>query len=522
VQSLGIYGLVGVVLGGIGAWILNWLTMKGHLRWADHQASDLIQTAEEKATALKKTTEDRVEEDNQTSWQRFESDSQSHIKRIRELEDTVEDLELHLKEKANALEQMFNRQDQIFRGREGRFKSREGQVRKIFENRQILHQKLKDKLASAAQVSMDEIKEEIVQKIEIETKEQISKQIQELNQEAQLNLERDAKRLVGVALSRFARPYCPERGIGNVTFPSQEVKERTLGPDRIHLRTLEKACGVDISINEEYQSASILGFDPVRRELGRMVLDRMLHERHLDDKRIESLVQNCKKSLFKKIIQDGNRVARELRVEGLNEEIRHMMGALRYRYSFAQNQHFHCAEVGFLCGLLSAELGVNVKDGRRAGLLHDIGKAMDHSKEGGHAVIGADFINKNGESAHIVHAVRAHHYDEQPETDLAYLVIAADAISGARPGARRSTVDSYTQKIADLQKIGSSFEGVIATYILSAGREVRVVVDSEQVNDQAALDLSKKIARKIEEECSYPGLIKLTVVRETQAIEMAR
>jgi ribonucrease Y len=199
-----------------------------------------------------------------------------------------------------------------------------------------------------------------------------------------------------------------------------------------------------------------------------------------------------------------------------------MMGALRYRYSFAQNQHFHCAEVGYLCGLLASEIGVDSKDGRRSGLLHDIGKAMDHSKEGGHAVIGAEFIEQHGEKAPIVHAVRAHHFDETPSSDLAYLVIAADAISGSRPGARRSTGDSYSQKIADLQKIGDSFEGVLATYILSAGREVRVIVDSERIDDHKALELSKLIARKIEEECSYPGLIKLTVVRETQAVEMAK
>lgn len=199
-----------------------------------------------------------------------------------------------------------------------------------------------------------------------------------------------------------------------------------------------------------------------------------------------------------------------------------MLGALRYRYSFAQNQHFHVAEVGWLCGLLSSELGLSIPHGRRAGILHDIGKAMDHAKEGGHAVIGADFIKQHGEGPEVVHAVRAHHYDEQPSTDLAFLTIAADAISGARPGARRSTIDSYTQKMADLEKIGSSFDGVMATYILSAGREVRVLVDGAHIDDHKALQLSKDIAQKIEEECNYPGLIKVTVVRETHAVEYAR
>jgi ribonuclease Y len=191
-----------------------------------------------------------------------------------------------------------------------------------------------------------------------------------------------------------------------------------------------------------------------------------------------------------------------------------MMGALRYRYSFAQNQHFHCQEVGWLCGLLGVELGVSLLPARRAGMLHDIGKAMDHSKEGGHAVIGADFIEKHGEQASVVHAVKAHHYDVTPDQPLDFLVIAADALSGARPGARRSTVDSYNQKVLTLEKIGNSFKGVKETYIMSAGREVRVIVNSQKIDDEKALELSKKIAGKIEEECSYPGLIKVTVVRQ--------
>jgi len=203
-----------------------------------------------------------------------------------------------------------------------------------------------------------------------------------------------------------------------------------------------------------------------------------------------------------------------------------MTSALRYRYSFAQNQHFHCEEVGWLCGLLDSELresGEGVLKARRAGMLHDIGKVMDHSQDGGHAVIGADFIKKHGEQADIVYAVRAHHYDVSPEHQLDFLVIAADALSGARPGARRSTEDSYNQKVLALEKIGRSFRGVQDTYIMNAGREIRVIVDSTQVNDRQALDLSKKIAEKIEEECSYPGWIKVTVVRTvTQTVEMPR
>jgi ribonuclease Y len=235
------------------------------------------------------------------------------------------------------------------------------------------------------------------------------------------------------------------------------------------------------------------------------------------------LFEKTKSDVLRKVESDGNRIAAELGQKDLHIEIKKMLGTLRYRYSFAQNQHFHVAEVGWLCGLLASEVrAVEVSAARRAGLLHDVGKAMDHSIDGGHAVIGADFINKHGEKEHIVHAVRAHHYEEQPSTDLAFLVIAADAMSGARPGARRSTVTVYNQKIEALSSIGDGFPGVTKTLVFNAGREVRIVVDSRRVSDEQSLKLCRQIADKIEEECQYPGQIKVVVVRESHAEAMAK
>ncbi|MGE0763863.1 MAG: Rnase Y domain-containing protein [Bdellovibrionales bacterium] len=517
-----VFVLGGVLVGAIAAWLGLRLRRHHVVAQAEEQAHEWVTNAEEKLRTIEAELKDRMDEMREESMERFEKETFKHVQRNQELADKIEEREDQLKDKLQTQEQARNRQEQIFKSRQGRLQSREGQVRGVTEKRDQLVKTYRAALESRSQADLEKMRQEILAQLEIEASRHATKQALAMEEENDVNLERDAKRVLHIALNRFPRPYCAERGIGNVEFPSPEIKERTLGPERKLLKALEKTCGVDISINDEYQSASVLGYDPVRRELGRLSLEKLVADRNPSEARIPEIVQNCKKELFKKIINDGNRIARELRLDGFSEEIRHMMGALRYRYSFAQNQHFHCAEVGWLCGLLSSELGVEVKDGRRAGLLHDIGKAMDHSKEGGHAVIGAEFIEQHGEKPHIVHAVRAHHFDETPATDLAYLVIAADAISGARPGARRSTVDSYTQKIADLEKISSSFDGVIATYILSAGREVRVIVDSHRIDDHKALELSKQIARKIEEEASYPGLIKLTVVRETQAIEMAK
>ena len=269
-------------------------------------------------------------------------------------------------------------------------------------------------------------------------------------------------------------------------------------------------------MDENKLSLFVQGLDPVRREWGRLSLKKLERKNRITSGIISSVIQRSKKDLFHKISRDGRRICQALKLKNPPLEVQNMMGALRYRYSFAQNQHFHCEEVAYLCGLLRAEFQENISQGRRAGLFHDIGKAMDHAQSGGHAVIGADFIQKHGEDKEVVHAIRAHHHDVSPKSSLDFFVIAADALSGARPGARKATVDSYDQKVLSLEKIGKSFKGVKDLYIMNAGREMRVIVDPKQIDDLEALKLSKKIAQKIEEECSYPGWIKVTVVRKVE------
>ena len=351
------------------------------------------------------------------------------------------------------------------------------------------------------------------EKFMTDTKAQLIHEIKNQEEHFVQNLSREAHFILYSILGRFCQPYCAERGIKTVMFSSQNTMQNLLGSDWANMKLLEKECGVDMKVSDKEPSVAVFGIDPVRRELGRATLQQISQKKRLKVAEIKPLVQQMKRKLFYQIKSDGERICRALNLQNVKTEVKNLMGALRYRYSFAQNQYFHCLEVGWLCGLLNTELGMSVNLGRRAGMFHDIGKAIDYSKEGGHAVIGADFIQKYQEPVNIVHAVRAHHYDVAPEEPLDFLVIAADALSGARPGARRSTLDFYNQKVLTLEKIGRSFKGVKDTYIMSAGREMRVIVDSQSVNDAQALELSKKIARKIEEECSYPGLIKVTVVR---------
>jgi len=279
---------------------------------------------------------------------------------------------------------------------------------------------------------------------------------------------------------------------------------------------------VDVLINEEDLSLSIFGIDPVRREWGRISLEKIsLRNSRLKPSALKKIIRISKRKLFSKIQSDGIRICKRLKLKNVSLEARNMMGALRYRYSFAQNQHLHCEEVAWLCGLLSVELDLSLKKGKRAGMFHDIGKAMDHSIDGSHAVIGADFLSQYNEEEDVLHAVRAHHHDEAPSSPLAFLVIVADSISGSRPGARRFTEDSYNQKMSILEKILQSFDSIEDFYIMNAGREIRVTVDPHKIDDKGVIGLSQEITKEIEKECSYPGLIKISVMRRSEVSAIA-
>jgi ribonuclease Y len=378
------------------------------------------------------------------------------------------------------------------------------------------------RLAQQARADAQAIKAGLARELEDQFRVDAKKLEAAYEEDVRLRAEEYAKRILSVALSRFPRASCTERGIGTVEIPTDAARARLMGPGDANWKALERLVDVDLTIND-HNVAQIGSYDPVKRELVTRCLEKLLNEKKVDEQAVQRILEKTKRDLGNRIEEDGRKVAAELGQGDLHPEIKRMLGSLRYRYSFAQNQHFHVAEVGWLCGLLAQELkSVAPRDARRAGLLHDVGKAMDHAIEGGHAVIGADFINERGEKEPIVHAVRAHHFEEQPASDLAFLVIAADAISGARPGARRSTVNVYNQKIEALSTIGDGFRGVTKTLVFNAGREVRILVDGHRVNDEQSLVLCRQIADKIEEECTYPGQIKVVVVRETHAEAMAK
>ncbi len=502
--------------------LARFLVNVGTRAQAKVEAQTLIDEAKEHAKELEEREKKRIEETLEQVKRRAERENKRIEENCLKIQEKIEEREKIFQEKMDEKESLFDEHKKIVDAFESKVNEFERRLQQKRDVEKALWDDFGRRLEARTEVSRQSFIEDLVQKMVDDKKIEMGKFVQTSEHEFQLNAEQNAKKLLSSVLNRFARPYCPERGIGNIPLENENLKRKVLGHELSHLRILEKLCGVDMVFDEHHQAVNVYGFDPVRRELGRATVEALTKEQNVNEKRMGEVFERVKKELFKKILRDGERIAKELGADTLHPEIKNMMGALRYRYSFTQNQHFHCAEVGFLCGLLAAELDVSVKSARRAGLLHDIGKAMDHSQDGGHAVIGADFIEQHGEVEEIVHAVRAHHFDETPSTDLAYLVIAADAISGARPGARRSTAATYTQKVEGLTTIAQGFKNVTDTHVLSAGREIRVYVDGQSVDDMGALNMSKEIALKIETDMAYPGQIKVTVVRQTQAIEYAR
>jgi ribonuclease Y len=378
------------------------------------------------------------------------------------------------------------------------------------------------KLTEVAKLSEEQAKEELLSIMEEEAKVDFSKRLVRLEEEAKETAEEKAKRIVGIAIQRFAGEHVAEKTISTVELPSDDVKGRLIGREGRNIRAFEQICGVDLIIDDTPEVVVISSFNVVRREIARQTILKLISDGRIHPAKIEEFHDKSKTEMEKQLLSLGEKAQMEIGVHGIHPEILKLVGALNWRTSYTQNQYQHAIEAAFICGAMASEMGMNVKQARRAGLLHDIGKVLDASAEGSHAVTGADFAKKYGESPDIVHAIRAHHDDEKPESVLAHIVAAGDALSGARPGARKAMMESYVSRLTDIEDIVNSFDGVSKSYAISGGREVRVIVENNNVSDEQTVMLSRDIAKKIEEEMSYPGTIKITVVRETKAIGVAK
>ena len=397
--------------------------------------------------------------------------------------------------------------------------------RKLAELEETLNERIDEqehRLQEVSGLTAEEARQRLFAEIESRPRHEAAKMMRLIEAEARETADRKAKEIIACSIQRYAGDYVGEHTVTAVTLPSEDMKGRIIGREGRNIRALEAATGVDLIIDDTPETVILSAYSPLRRQVAKMALERLIQDGRIHPARIEDVVHKCEQELEVQIREVGEQATFDAGVHGIHPELVRFLGQLRYRTSFTQNVLQHSLEVSALCGMMAAELGMDIKKAKRAGLLHDIGKAVDHEVEGPHALIGADLAKKYNESKEILHAIAAHHEDQRPETALAVLVQAADSLSGARPGARKELLESYVKRLEDLENIASEFDGVSKAYAIQAGREIRVMVNSENVDDDQTYMLCKGITGKIEENLTYPGQIRVTVIRERRAVGYAK
>jgi len=510
--------VVGAVVGAVIAFAALMIKQSAASRGKEGAALDIIKKAQADADEIRRKAQGDAKQIVREEKNQLENEMEKKKKHLTDFERGLTKKEVALEQKTEQMAKETERVKAKESDLELRLAKADEQAKKNLE----IHEELANKLTQVAGLTKEQAKSQLIQQVEEEAKVDAAKSIKRIEEEANEEAEKRAKRIVGIAIQRFAGEYVAEQTISSVEIADDGVKGRLIGREGRNIRAFEQICGVDLIIDDTPGIVTISSFNVVRKEISRMTIERLIADGRIHPAKIEEFYDKCKHEFESRLRELGEKAQMEIGVHGIHPEILKLIGALNWRTSYTQNQYQHALEAAFLAGNMAAELGMNVKQARRAGLMHDIGKVLDASAEGSHAVIGADFAKKYGESPDIVHAIRAHHDDEKPESVLAHIVAAADALSGARPGARKALKESYVSRLSDIEKIVNSFEGVHRSYAISAGREVRVLVENDKVSDEQTIMLSRDIARKIEEEMSYPGTIKVSVIRETRAVGIAK
>jgi ribonuclease Y len=379
-----------------------------------------------------------------------------------------------------------------------------------------------EELQRVAMLTTDQARDILLGRVEHEMRDILNRRVHELEQEAKAEADKRSRKVLATTIQRIASDYVAESTVSVVPLPSDDMKGRIIGREGRNIRALEQATGVDLIVDDTPEAVTLSGFDPVRREVARRALMKLIQDGRIHPARIEEVVNKTRLELEQVMREEGERVAYEANVQGLHPDLIKLLGRMKFRTSYGQNVLQHSLEVSLIAGGLAAELGADVNVAKTAALLHDIGKAVDHEVDGPHALIGADIARRLGRSARIVHAIAAHHGEEEPQTVEAFIVATADGISGARPGARREMVETYIKRLEALEAVANSFDGVEKSFAIQAGREVRILVQPDKIDDLAATKLARDIVKKIEENLEYPGQIKVTVIRETRAVDYAR
>jgi len=517
VYIIGLIG-AGLIVGALVGFLVRKKLVENRIEAIEEYSKRILAEAQKEAKTIKR----------ETALQAKDAVYQMKLELERENREKKENLLIQEKRLLHKTEQLDKKVEQLEK-REEKLAEREQEtdktlkeIRKKEEEYHKLVSEQRAQLEKLAGMSIEEAKQILINSMETEARHDAAKLIRKIENEARAEADRKSQEIIALAVKRYAGDYAAEKIVSVVSLPNEEMKGRIIGREGRNIRAIEAATGIDLIIDDTPEAVILSGFNPVRRQVAKISLERLIDDGRIHPARIEEIVAKVDKEIEASIKEAGEQATFDVGVHGIHPELVKLIGRLKYRSSYAQNVLQHSLEVSFLCGIMAAELGVNVKQAKRAGLLHDIGKAVDHEVEGPHALIGADLARKHGESAQVIHAVAAHHEDVPPETVLDVLVQAADTLSGARPGARQEMLESYVKRLEKLEEIATSFHGVSKSFAIQAGREIRIMVESKVVDDAQASLLCNDIAKKIEKELTYPGQIKVTVIRETRAVGYAK
>ncbi|WP_330697084.1 ribonuclease Y [Christensenella hongkongensis] len=504
-------GVGGLIVGLIIGYVYRRNIAESKIGRAEDSVKKLIDEAQKRAEVIRKETVLEAQEEVHKLRSEFDKESRERRNEITKIEKRLVQREELLDKKLDSIDQ---KEEQVNR------KNKE--ITKAKENLDAIHAKQLEQLEHISGMTIDEAKGLLLEKVEHEARHDMAGMLRDIEQKAKDEADKKARNILSLAIQKCAADHVAESTVSVVNLPNDEMKGRIIGREGRNIRTLETATGIDLIIDDTPEAVILSGFDPVRREVARIALEKLIVDGRIHPARIEEMVNKAQKEVDNQIKEAGEQAVFDVGIHSLHPELVRLLGRLKYRTSYGQNVLKHSIEVAHLASLMAAEIGANAKFAKRAGLLHDIGKAVDHEIEGPHIQIGADLAKKYKENADIINAIAAHHGDVEPKTVEAVLVQAADAISAARPGARRESLENYIKRLENLEGIANSFAGVDKSFAIQAGREVRIIVKPDEIDDAGTTLLARDIAKKIESELDYPGQIKVNVIRETRTTDFAK
>ena len=514
-----IFAIVGfALLGALVGFYLRQRLFKNHQASSEMLSTRIVDEAKKEAETIKKEAIIQAKENLLKVKTEFEKEARERKGELENLEKKIRAKEESVDKRIDQLslkEASVESRDKSLVGREAAFNEKQERLNRMIEEQ-------KQKLEMIAGISSEEAKNFLMQSMETEAKRDAASLIRKIEEDAKRMADKQAREIVAYSIQRYAGDFVAENTVSVVNLPSDEMKGRIIGREGRNIRAIEAATGIDLIVDDTPEAVVLSSFDPVRREVARISLERLISDGRIHPGRIEEIVKKVRTEVDTIIRETGERTSFDVGVHDIHPEIINLLGSLKFRKSFSQNVLQHSIEVAHMTGMMAAELKMNVKEAKRAGLLHDIGKAIYHEVEGTHAAIGADYARRFGESPRIVQAIATHHDDGRTNTLLGVLVQAADTLSAARPGARREMLETYVKRLEELEAIATSFSGVDKCYAIQAGREIRILVENEKISENDAVMLCRDIVKKIEKDLTYPGQIKVTVIRETRVSDFAR